>query len=229
MLYVTHGKGGAGKSTLARYLAHRALERGGVSAFDADASNGSLMRFYPAHTTRIDDPNSPAMAGWFENVVWPAAAAGAAVLDLGSGAERVFCEWAIECGLAEVAKDGGVGLLLAGVLDPSKDALASILATLTAFPDSDHIAVRNAGRLKPGETFDVIEQHPRWADITAKACVLDMPMLSVSMPKIDALNVTFSDAEAGAVKDGAARLSPFDRQRTTNWLRAMDAAWAALP
>lgn len=229
MLYAIHGKGGAGKSTIARYLVHRALARKeDVRAFDADASNGTLTRFYKDHTTRVSDPHPAALGRWLEEVVWPAAATGTAVLDLGSGAERIFAEWAAASGLLAVAAEARVPVLLVGVLDPSKDALAPLLAAFRHLPDGQHVAVRNSGRAKPGEGFEVIDGHSAWGEVKKSARVVDMPILAVTAPKIDALNASFADAIAGCVRDGVAQLGPFDRQRVVQWLRIMDTAWEGL-
>ena len=153
-LIAIHGKGGAGKSTVARYLVHRALAAGGVAAFDGDASNGTLARFYRDQVARVPTDDPAGVAIWLERAVWPAAAAGkTVVLDLGSGAERIFTQWAASAGLLAVAEEAKIAVTLIGVLDPSKDALAPARAAVEALPDARHVMVRNAGRVKPGEDF----------------------------------------------------------------------------
>lgn len=226
-LIAIHGKGGTGKSTVARYLVHRALGNGGVAAFDGDASNGTLTRFHRDQVTRVPTDDPAGVERWLEQTVWPVAAEQTVVLDLGSGAERVFTAWAAAAGLLAVAEDAGVTITLVGVLDPSKDALVPAKAAMDALPGVRHVMVRNAGRAKPGEDFQVIDQHPAWlAIVAAGARVVDMPMLQATMPILDRLNATFADALVGCVRDGAAQLGPFDRQRVTLWLRAMDQAFA---
>jgi len=168
------------------------------------------------------------MVRWFEEVVWPASETGTVVLDLGSGAERVFTDWAAAVGLLTVAAEAKVPVILIGVLDPSKDALAPVLSAVTDLPEGRHIAVRNFGRAKPGEGFEVIDTHPVWPKIVKIAQVIDMPVLAVAAPKVDSLNASFADAVAGCVRDGVAQLGPFDRQRVNIWLRAMDAAWEGI-
>ena len=104
-----------------------------------------------------------------------------------------------------------------------------LLQALDALPDARHVMVRNAGRVKPGEDFQVIDGHPAWQAIVASGVrVVDMPMLQATMPTIDRLNATFTDALGGCVRDGAAQLGPFDRQRVKLWLAAMDAAWEGI-
>lgn len=229
-LIAIHGKGGAGKSTVARYLVHRCAANGGaVAAFDADASNGTLTRFYRDAVTRVPTDEPAGVAAWFERAVWPAAEAKTVVLDLGSGAERVFLEWASSAGLLAVAKEAGVSVTLVGVLDPSKDALAPAKAAVDMLPSARHVMVRNLGRTKPGEDFGVIDDHPAWAGIVkAGVHVVDMPMLAVTAPLIDRLNATFTDALAGCPRDGAAQIGPFDRQRVKLWIEAMDTAFAPI-
>ena len=227
-LIAIHGKGGTGKSTVARYLVHRLSAAGGVVAFDGDASNGTLTRFHRDLVSRVPTDDPAGVAHWLEQTVWPAAAAGqTVVLDLGSGAERVFTAWAADAGLLAVAEDAQVAITLVGVLDPSKDALVPAKAAVEALPGARHVMVRNAGRVKPGEDFQVINQHSAWqAIVAAGVTVVDMPMLQATMPTLDRLNAPFADAVAGCVRDGAAQISPFDRQRVTLWLRAMDQAFA---
>ena len=115
---------------------------------------------------------------------------------------------------------------LSWALWPSKDALVPAKAAVEALPGARHVMVRNAGRVKPGEDFQVIDQHPVWqAIVKAGAKVVDMPMLHATMPTLHRLNATFGDALGGCVRDGVAQLGPFDRQRVTLWLRAMDQAF----
>ena len=112
-------------------------------------------------------------------------------------------------------------------VDTSKDALAPARAAVEALPAARHVMVRNAGRVKPGEDFQVIDDHPAWKTIVATGIkVVNMPMLQATMPTIDRLNATFADALEGCVRDGAAQLGPFDRQRVKLWLAAMDQNFA---
>ena len=148
------------------------------------------------------------------------------MLDLGSGAERIFTAWAADAGLLSVAEDAQVAITLVGVMDPSKDALVPAKAAVEALPGARHVMVRNAGRVKPGEDFQVIDEHPAWQAIVAAGVqVVDMPMLQSTMPAIDRLNASFADALSGCVRDGGAQLGPFARQRVTLWLQAMDEAF----
>lgn len=222
MLTVTVGKGGTGKSTIARVLLHRAQAAGrNLAAFDADVSNGTLTRFYRDAVIRYGGTDQPeAIEAWFEQSVWPAAETGSALLDCGAGIERVFSAWAELLGGVAGAKD----VTILTVFDRSKDGLATLEAITRDLPMAHHVIVLNEGRLGSSQTFGEIRDHRIYRQAIATGAK------TVALPRferddvLDNLNVSFADAIGGASKNGAAQLGPFDRQRLIRWLRDVDTA-----
>jgi len=229
-LIAIHGKGGAGKSTVARYVLHRALATGQpVTGFDCDASNGTLSRFHRDHTVRTTGEGEAFMK-WVESEILPCAQTGTAVVDLGAGAERTFFEWAASLDLGEVMAEYGIDVTLLCVLNQARDSLVVARAAVTALPTTRHVLVLNHGGSSTRDDFASIKKHSAWDKLTADAKhpIVEVPYLPITMVTLDELNTSFADAAAGAVKDGAARLGPTDRSRLKVWLRTLDAAFAGI-
>lgn len=223
-LHVVSGKGGVGKSMFCRALAWCwGSIHGEFVAFDADASNATLARFLP-NTTVVDVDGDGRIGAWFERVVMPPLIAGdtrRVLLDLGSGAERLFRGWASSNEAPALLREMGVEITVWHLLDPSLDSISPLLDTVSALPDVEHAIVLNLGLAKGIHTYDpmgafaAIQAEPEFQEVTRGRPVLKMaPLLEAG--RIDQDDVTFEVA----VSDKSP-LYLFERMRVYRWLHDM--------
>jgi hypothetical protein len=134
-IYIGGGKGGVGKSTLARALLDYYDLRGeSYFAFDGDLENPSLSRFFDeAQPLASQTPEG------FEAVVRQLETGNKSqvVADLGAGTQRHMADFEKALGLATAAKDFGFKPVLVFVLAPSKDSVGLLGEALKSHPVSD--------------------------------------------------------------------------------------------
>lgn len=223
-LHVVSGKGGVGKSMFCRSLAWCwGSINGSFVAFDADGSNATLARFLP-NTTVVDVDGDGRISAWFERVVMPpliASETRRVLLDLGSGAERLFRGWAHTNDAPALLREVGVEITVWHLLDPSLDSISPLLDTVSALPDVEHAIVLNLGLAKgihtyePAAAFDAIRAEPEYLAVTEGRPVLKMPPL-LEAARIDRDDVTFEVA----ISDKSP-LYLFERMRVYRWLHSM--------
>lgn len=222
------GKGGVGKSLLARaIMCHAQQQNLPVAAFDGDASNASLARFYPeAHVVDVD--GDLATTHWYEtHVVPPLLEPGPRIvlLDLGAGSERLFRRWCQENHAPDVLQEQGVEMVIWHVMDPSLDSVSPFLDTVASLPGIRHVVWFNHGLAKgldmaqPENAFAAICREPEFIEAIQDRLQLVIPNLPASAD-IDARDLRFEVA-------GAARESPlflFERIRVHRWMETMSSA-----
>ncbi|GEM_PF-2900515 len=219
------GKGGTGKSTLARWLIWQYRQKGmSFKAFDGDGSNASLARFYP-DTEIVDVDGDGLVKSWFETVVIPAlldSACQRVVLDLGAGAERLFRTWASDNQAPALLAEQGVEIVILHLMDPSLDSITPFLETLDALPDVTHQVVFNLGLAKgiasyqPTKAFDQIRVEPEFVDAFGKRAPIEMPP-SLEAGQIDGANLAFEN-----VISSDSTFTMFERLRVKKWLDALN-------
>jgi hypothetical protein len=227
-LVVIMGKGGVGKSLLGRAtLCHANQENLPVVAFDGDASNSSLARFYPqAHVVDVDGDMQT--SNWYEtNVIPPLLETDNRIvlLDLGAGSERLFRRWCLENNAPEVLREHGAEMVIWHVMDPTLDSISPFLDAVLSLPKVRQVVWFNHGLAKgldlidPEKAFAAIRREPEYIQAIKGRLQLAIPNLQAS-PQIDAQDLSFEVA-------AAARESPlhlFERIRVYHWLQAVSAA-----
>lgn len=214
--FVGGEKGGVGKSMLARLLAQYFQDHDiPFVAFDTDRSHGSLLRFYPEHS-------SPALADSFEALDRIVEAAvdqpGRRVLvDLAAQTHDPLVHWMDESGVLDMADVSGITVHYWHVMDAGRDSVELLRRLLDRFGQRlSYVVVRNQLR---GDDFSLLDrsgQLERALGLGAK--VLDLKHLhDPIVHKIDARNASFSSAKTSQAIDGAS-LSLMERQRLRLWL-----------
>ena len=226
-LIVLSGKGGVGKSTLARALiTHAARKNIAFRAFDGDGSNASLARFH-SEVDVIDVDGDLRIADWYESQVIPALLADdcqIVLLDLGAGAERLFRTWCIHNQAVDVLAGESVAISLWHVLDPTLDAVSPLLEAVQLLPQVEHVVWLNHGLAKgldvtaPDRAFDAIRREPEFIDVVRDRKVCVMPPL-LEGPLIDAQDLSFEEALATH-----GPLALFQRLRVKRWLEQVGLA-----
>ena len=226
-LVVLSGKGGVGKSTLARALIAYADSRSiACRAFDADGSNASLARFYP-EVEVIDVDGDLRISGWYERQVIPALLSGdnqIVLLDLGAGAERLFRSWCVDNDAVNVLARELVSISLWHVLDPTLDSVSPFLESVQLLPNVDHLVWFNHGLAKgldvadPNRAFDAIRHEPEFIIALASRRLCVIPLL-LEGAIIDAQDLSFEDAIAAN-----SSLTLFQRLRVKRWLEQVGAS-----
>lgn len=222
------GKGGVGKSVLARaVMCHAGQHNLPVIAFDGDASNASLSRFY-REANVVDVDGDMATAHWYEtHVVPPLLESGPRIvlLDLGAGSERLFRRWCKENNAPDVLKEQGVEMRLWHVMDPSLDSVSPFLDAVATLPEVAHVVWFNHGLAKgmdvaqPDRAFAAIGREAEFIEAIQDRLQLVIPNLPASA-EIDAQDLRFELA-------GSAQGSPlflFERMRVFRWMQNMSAA-----
>lgn len=228
-LIVTSGKGGVGKSTLLRALiAHASQKNLKYRAFDGDGSNASLARFH-SESTVVDVDGDLRVQNWFENAVVPAlmdSDVDLVLLDLGSGAERVFRQWCVENDAATLLAEEKIKITVCHVFDPTLDAASPFLDTVGVLTGVEHVIWFNHGLAKgldtyePAKAFNAILGEPEFmeASVGIKRCVIP-PLLENN--KLDAIDLGFIQATAEQ-----SPLTLFERMRVKRWMQDMSKQFA---
>lgn len=226
-LVAISGKGGVGKSTLARAALAFAQRHGiRVTAFDGDGSNASLARFHPS-TEVVDVDGDVQVQHWFESRVVPALQheeVEMVLLDLGAGAERLFRSW---CHLNEADRllaEIGVTIQVWHVLDPTLDSVSPLLEGVEVLPSVAHQVWFNLGLAKglhvtaPRQAFTAIEAEPEFKAVMAQigAPIRPLPPLQDS-PRLDQLDLAFT----AAIQPNSP-LTLFERARVKRWLNDVE-------
>jgi hypothetical protein len=223
-LIAISGKGGSGKSTLARFLVwlYQSLKIP-FAAFDGDCSNASLARFCP-ETLVVDVVEDGLVARWFETTVVPVlsgAGVERVILDLGSGAERLFRAWAKVNDAVDLLAEDGVEIVLVHLMDPSLDSVSPFLEHVQALPGASHVVVFNHGLAKgldsydPARAFHAIRREPEFQEAARSWPILEL------LPLLEAGELDASDLAFDFAVSQNSPLTVFGRLRVKKWLAAV--------
>lgn len=220
-LIVTNGKGGVGKSTIQRALIHLAkAKKINYQAFDGDASNASLARFYPESIV-LDVDGDGRIKNWFENAVIPRLLDSDTewvLLDLGSGGERLFRTWCLENEATELLAAEKIEIVLIHVMDPTLDSISPLLDGIDAIPDVRHVLVFNLGMAKgidayePEKAFAPILKEPEFIEAASGRALIKVPPL-LEAAQLDAVDLSFDRSMAAD-----SPLNLFERMRVKRWI-----------
>jgi hypothetical protein len=223
-LVAISGKGGTGKSTIARALVWHYRNKGiPFEAFDADGSNATLARFYPG-TQVVDVDGDGLIARWFEQSVVPALLDGQTervILDLGAGAERLFRHWASRNDAVALLGEQAVEITLIHVMDPSLDSISPFLENVQSLPEMAHVVVLNLGLAKglqayePSRAFDSIRAEPEFQEAAEDLPILELPPL-LEAGDLDARDIPFENAIGQK-----SPLTLFGKMRVRKWLETV--------
>ena len=230
------GPGGAGKTALARWLAHRMTEQGrGAILAALDPANRSLASWF-ANVEMPPTRDGAHSARWLRGLLeYLMGAQASAVIDLGGGDVSLETVLASAPDMHEALERAGLGVVACYVLTPRVDDLG-ILHTLEAagFRPGATLIVLNEGRADPAvpreEAFAPVLRHSVLkAAIARGAAVMWMPALeSDVMQEIEVKRLDFGMARDGQVPDGArfAPLGGLRRSMVGRWLQRMEQAAA---
>jgi hypothetical protein len=223
-LVVTSGKGGVGKSTLLRAAIAFAEQKGiRFKAFDGDGSNSSLNRFH-SNAIVVDVDGELLVQNWFETVVIPALMdqeTQLVMLDLGSGAERIFRKWCDENDAAALLAEEKIRIVICHVFDPTLDSATPFLDTVAALPQVSHTIWFNHGMAKgldsphPEKAFEALIREPEFQETALDMERYVIPPLLES-GKLDAADLNFTNAISPT-----SQLTLFERMRVKRWLDQM--------
>ena len=223
-LHVIAGKGGVGKSMLARALMWlSADQKRPMMAFDGDGSNASLFRFHQEAEV-VDVDGDGLVARWYEERVIPALIDEGrhdVLLDLGAGAERLFRSWAARNDAPALLREAGAEIVVWHVLEPSLDSVSPLLDTIAALPEVSHSIVLNLGLARgvhaydPESAFAPMLAEPEFREAIDGRTLCRLPPL-LDASKFDQLDLAFS---AALQPDSA--LTLFERARLRKWLSSV--------
>jgi hypothetical protein len=223
-LILAIGSGQTGKSTLLRWIAERAAERGAEMALATLAPNRTLRHYFPG-ALHPEGNSTSSGAAFLEMFLDVTAENGMnAVLDF-PGDDTALLHL-LDQGLDPVGmlEQAGVEVVVLYTLSPRVEDLTA-MAQLTAkgFAPKATALVMNKGitadpTMPPEPEFDQVMDHSAYRAAAERGAVtVWMPRL-YSAKAIEDRRLLF-----GQARDGG-DLGPSDRSRTHHWLRTMDAA-----
>jgi hypothetical protein len=214
-------KGGVGKSVVARLLAQSFVDRSQrFVAFDADRSNGALLRYYGDFSERIDLDRLESADLILERAI---GADGPVLVDLPAQSHRALARWFEQTDVLRCAREEGINLVFWHVTDGGFDSVTHLERLLDTLGNAVRfVVVENLGRSKDFSQFDASPARQRVVELGGQIVALpelDPPV----MYKIDRFGSSFWAAIN--TTEGPRALSRLERRRAKVWL---DRAHAAL-
>src|SRR5258708_1676939 len=210
------GKGGVGKSLVARLLAQYIIDNNlPFLGFDSDRSHGALLRFYAGYA-------SPVLIDSYESLDAIVEAAAEVperriLVDLAAQTQERLTQWMDDSQLLEVAPELGLHIRYWHVMDAGKDSVDLLKRLLDRHGTRlNYTLVLNEIR---GDDFRLLEkaaQQERAQSLGAGVIHLKR-LHEVSMIKIDASSVSFW-AVANKSDADTSGLRLLERQRVKVWL-----------
>lgn len=227
VLAIPLGRGGRGKSEMARWLVEVMGDAGRtVVAADFDRTNPTLSTFLQGATQPPSAAPEDVKLALEQLLERQIEARHDVVLDLGGG-DLTLKDLAREIGLVEFLQENGVTPAAIHMIGPDLDDLAYLqdMEADGLFAPPQTLLVLNKGVVPAGRSaeaaFDAVMNHSIFRAAVARGAVpVTMPALGC-MHTLDRRRIGFAEAEAGAIKDGVARVGPLDRSRVKRWRQEM--------
>ena len=227
-LVLAIGSGQTGKSTLLRWTAERATERGSDMALATLAPNRTLQHYFPG--AMHPEGNSTSAGATFLEMFLNVAAENKinAVIDFPG--DDTALPHLLDQGLdpAGLLAEAGVELVVLFTLSPRVEDLTS-MAQLAArgFMPKATALIRNQGltrdpTLPPEPEFDQVIDH------SAYQAAIERGAVEVWMPRCYSAGVIENQRLLFGQARNGPDLLPSDRSRTHHWMRAMEAAFAPI-
>jgi hypothetical protein len=207
-------KGGVGKSVVARLLAQSFVDRSqSFTAFDADRSNGALLRYYADFSERIDLDRLDSADQILETAI---AAERPVLVDLPAQSHRALQRWFEQTDVLRCAREEGVNIVFWHVTDGGFDSVSHLERLLDTLGRSvQFVVVQNLGRSKDFSQFEASPAYQRVLDLGGQ--IVALPELDPSvMYKIDRFGSSFWAAIN--TTEGPRALSRLERRRAKVWL-----------
>ena len=207
ILMVTADKGGTGKSTFARILAHVLIKRQiKTLAYDADPRNSQLCRHYdgafPNGVRKVNLSLGEDINALLDSLAedYPVI-----LLDLPAGIGELIELLETRLTLSQVAKENGYKITFVTVLNRGRDCVNSLRSLIDAFGDeADHVIVKNMH-------FGAAEKFKRFDTSRTKGILEGMGAKIISIPDLDDDVMDILDDKsltyADALRPGAASIS----------------------
>jgi hypothetical protein len=214
-------KGGVGKSVVARLLAQSFVDRTQpFTAFDADRSNGALLRYYGDFSERIDLDRLESADRILESAI---GADQPVLVDLPAQSHRALERWFEQTDVLRCAREEGVSIVFWHVTDGGFDSVTHLERLLDTLGSSvQFVVVQNLGRSRDFSQFDASPARQRVLELGGQ--IVALPELDPTvMYKIDRFGSSFWAAIN--TTEGPRALSRLERRRAKVWL---DRAHAAL-
>ena len=229
LLWITGGKGGVGKSTLARALAHILPSAGvNVALFDGDPENAQLFRFYQNVGDGVVRTPLAKRDGCDDILaVMDEQRPGVVLVDAPAGGSQILLHLQEESGFLSEVAALGYAVTVVTVITPVMDSVNMVVQALatTEGHEVQQVVVKNLFFGQPDD-FDLFdESKTKVAFDAADGVVLLMrDLLGKTFTAIDKKSLSFEQAlsKQGGVPYG-------DRARLKQWLTHLSDQVRAVP
>ena len=220
VIWITGSKGGTGKSTFARGLAHT-IQIAGMdwAAFDGDPENAQLYRFYK------DVGNGVARIGikrrdGLDDVLIQMETVGTSLIlvDVPAGGGEILADLEEDIGFLSATSELGYGLTMVSLLSSTKDSVNQLKRAMEITEDYEvaHIAVKHRfyGGVKEFALFDDSKTKRRLLENGGQ--VIEMrDLFKKTYDQLDAADFSFQ-----AAIDADSELVPSpDKRRVKQWTK----------
>lgn len=215
------GRGGTGKTTLARYMMERATTPTLTAALDP--VNRTLAN-YAENVSQPETSDPIESARWLRNfLTFAMAGKHPAVIDFGGGDTTLPTLLAEIPDLAAMIEDAGMALVVLYTMAPRIDDLAPFLS-LGLQPPATAFVLNDIGdpSIRAVNAFLPLLAQPAVQDAMRGGAQV------VWMPRLDSEIVSFIETRRASFKDAAAGgqgVGPFHAAGVRTWLRRMDSAF----
>lgn len=216
VILMTSEKGGVGKSAASRLLAETLKsERADVMLVDGDGGVGQLVQFLGARdiaTGRLLDPqpsHGVHVFGFHGGEasrdrlldLLEGASAGVVLVDLPATSLSGLAAMEATLDLSGMLAGLGFALTIATVITPYRASVANVTTALAAFPNVDHVVIRNRGLGQDDDDWDLwSSSNARKAAEKSEAVVVDIPFLKTGiLVRLDASNCRFAAGDSIAL------------------------------
>jgi MinD-like ATPase involved in chromosome partitioning or flagellar assembly len=221
-LFLIIGKGGVGKTLLARAIdgLYREEDQPFVG-IDADLSNASYHRF--SNRAIPIDVGAPEVTSWIESHVLKHLIDTEGmnmIIDTGAGTERNVRAWLADNDVVSILRARNIDVVIFTVFDTSVDSITPFLENIDMLPSARHVLVFNEGLtrgLPRSKAFKNIESEREFIEQAKGKPRVYMPAL-IDAQQIDGTDYPIYDSQATG---SALARNPMFVRRMQLWKRSM--------